>query len=135
MVDEYKRSVMVMTRWRCWNDEIWWTPSICVLCGRLFFLSLYVIDQAKLRWFSFVCSLSTFYLLVSSFSSIFWWVRFPQSEFLSSLLNFLMISCTKHDAMWFCYFVHDFSESLLSVHRDERHNVSMCVGFEFMYAA
>lgn len=111
----------------------WWNLVHSVNCVFFMFALFFPFDlfnQAKLQWiYGRFC---LFPSLVIGFSIIFSLyvfsdeLRFPQSEIPFEFIEFPCDLVQHACAMWFCYFVHDFSESRLSVHRDERHNVSMC---------
>lgn len=102
--------------------------AICILCvpwvfGVRFFSIQF--DQRKIAALqrfplSFVFFAVPVFLFFFILSSLFPVIRlhsllfaFPQSKFFSSLLNFLMIFVQHACAMWFYYFVHEFTESRL----------------------
>lgn len=115
----------------------WWnlvhSVNLCFFLCSPFFLYLDIFNQAKLQWiygrfclfpslvigFSIIFSLFTFFLM--SFA-------FHNPKFLSSLLNFLVISCSMHVQ---CDFVILFTTFQNHVCRCIGMNVTMClcVGF------
>lgn len=114
----------------------------CTLSQFVFFFLFAQREIATFQWFPtssyFYALFSVVYLsfslcplLVVARAS----VHYPQTKFLTSLLNFLMIFVWHACTMWFYYFVHDSSKSRLvgASGTNVTHCVYMSWDLEFMY--